>query len=144
MTITLKQTGSADIVLCHGGDDAGTAEKFVGPLGDGSTDVEWEVILRKYIGVAAAKPHPLGNAVYTFTFGVFVFFATEALATAFRLAWAATLYHDGATLEVSGDGDTVSYDPAAIKSCRVAQFGVGCQVDYVFSCGAPVAVEEEE
>jgi hypothetical protein len=102
------------------------------------------MVLRKYIGSAGARPKALGNAVHTFTLGVWVEFATEALATAFRLAWPAGLYADGATLEVDEDGVTVSYDPAAIRTCRIAQTGVGCQVDYVFSCGAPQAVPDPE
>ncbi|HPK72456.1 MAG TPA: hypothetical protein PLN93_11000 [Vicinamibacterales bacterium] len=144
MTVTLKKSGSSDIVLCDGADYAGTVGKFVGPLGDGSTEVAWEVQNRRRIGAAAGRPLPLGNAVHAFDLSVFCEFASEAQATAFRLSWAAGLYYEGATLEVAGDGDTVSYDPACIRLCRVSQNGVGCVIDYQFVCGAPQAVPEEE
>ena len=43
MTITLKATGVSDVSLCDGADQAGVAGKFVGPLGEGSSETKWQV-----------------------------------------------------------------------------------------------------
>ena len=143
MTITLTHTGG-NVTLCDGADYAGTAGKFIGPLGEGMADTEWAVNLRKYIGAASASPKALGNAAHSFSLSVFVAFATEAEATAFRLGRAALMQHDGATLVCVEGAATITYSPACITKLRITQQGVGCTADYTFACGVPVVTETEE
>lgn len=139
MTVTLKASGVSDVVLCHGSDYAGQAGKFIGPAGDGVSETAWLVQPVQPIRAANRAVYDRRNASHNFSLRVWVEYATEELATSFRLSWAASLPRTAAYLVVVHHGPvTQTYTPAILERCRIEQSGVGCWVDYTFQTGAPV------
>ena len=70
-------------------------------------------------------------------FQVFVEFATEDMATSFRLGWSASLPRTGAYLFVRHTSSlSQTFTPAVLQSCHITQHGLSCLVDYQFQTGA--------
>jgi hypothetical protein len=140
MTVTLKATGASDVVLCDGAAYAGTAGKFIGPLGEGVSETVWQSQPSPRVRAAARAIFDRLNAAHGFSLVVSVAFATEALATIFRLTWAASLPRTAAYLVVAHDsGTTQTFTPAVMTRCRIAQTGLGCLVEYAWETGAPTS-----
>ncbi len=138
MTITLKATGVSDVILCDGAEYAGTAGKFIGPLGEGTSDTTWQVQFATPLRAPAQTPFDRLNAAHAFNFQVLVEFASEDLATAFRLGWAASLPRTGAYLVVRHTASlSQTFTPAVLQHIRITQTGLSCLVDYQFQTGAP-------
>lgn len=137
MTITLKNSG-ADISLCDDASYAGQNGYFIGPLGDGVTEADWQVQMSMALRAATQTPYDRLNAAYVLNFQVYVQFASEALATSFRFGWLASLPRTSTWLFVR-HSTTLSqtFTPAILKSCRIVQTGLGCVLDYKWNTGAP-------
>lgn len=138
MTVTLKATGVADTILCDGADYAGTVGKHIGPLGDGESELKWQIQKAPAIGAAAQVPIDRLNGENSFDLSTYVEFATEADATSFRLSWAASLARTDAYLVVRHSASlSQTFTPAVLESCKVTQSGLCCVVTYKFQTGAP-------
>jgi hypothetical protein len=139
MTVTLKSTGAADVILCDGADSAGTVGKHIGPLGDGESELKWKIQQADAIGAPAQTPIDRLNGENVFDLSTYVEFATEADATSFRLSWAAGLPRTGAYLVVRhSDSLSQTFTPAVLESCKVSQTGLCCVVLYKFQTGVPI------
>ena len=142
MKITLKST--SDVVLCDGPDDVGTAGKFIGPLGEGVTETEWTVRIKRPLRGASQIPLDGKLAVRPVSFTVYAEFADEAAATSHRMTWGELLPRGDATLEVLHSAHVLqTFSNAVLQKIRSVQNGTAVMNEYLFQCGASAVTDPD-
>ena len=131
----------ATTVICDGFEFSGKPGKFIGPLEQGKTSVEWTTKVDRFIQAAEAEPQALGNRSRDFTLAVGIEFATVEEATTSRLTFDGTLPDEGDLVLEDTGGQKFTYGGATLSRLEIAQTGVYLALDYVFLTRRPATTK---